>query len=786
MSKLIEPRLDRVPDALASLNQWVVWKAVEITKRDGSKKITKIPYDPKNGHKASTQRRNNWGSFDDACGALLSDEYQGIGFVFTPDDDLVGIDLDNCFNEDGSLRADAEKAMNTARSFTERSPSGNGIHIICKGRLPGAGHCDNKTGREMYQEGRFFTITADVLGDYDQVAENTEAVRTLYDEWFGQTSYQDYSGIDLNWDDTQKIIPLEEMPVSDYVKRLVSNGEGMDDFQDKTGSPDRSLALFFVCREMTTALVPKESILTCLTDENYYLAGAALERRGNLESARAWVWKYTLAKVIAKWEEDRALFDDFDNDDWEGDSNSTEGDIDSDNATPKPKISRKEFLKGLEFEKGDHEKNAHIFRTHVCPVVRIQKQYLMFNGKYWEAVDDEDVEAEVQKAMNRRGFPMSTVNNTITTVRRFSNRGEFKPKGTIVTLQNGCVDLAGWDMGLVDPTVLPHSREHYSTSMLEFNYDPSATCPQWLAFLDEISESEKEWIELLQDWCGYCLVDDYGFQKMMSFVGKSRSGKGTILNNIIPALVGRAAFASTSLSNLAGDFGLESLLRKKVAVIGDAHHGTRDRISRAKEVLLGVTGNDHMPINRKNKTEITEQLGTRLMISSNEPPRFADSMDALANRTLTLYFNKSFVGREDPTLAKRLLTELPGIFNWAVAGLIRLGMRGYFVEPASSQPKKDETLMIQNPVRYFSEKYVIRTDDTNDRVAIREMYDAYTMYCHASNTKVIDRKWFGRRFQDLHDKIKVGRLPTQEGRHKAYLGMKINWEALHDFTEDDD
>lgn len=784
MSDLIEPRLDRVPDALASENQWVVWKAEHIVKRDGTPKTTKIPFDPKTGKKASSQRRSNWGSFDQACEAYLSGDYQGIGFVFSADDPFVGIDLDNCFNEDGSLRSDAEAAINTTQSFTERSPSGNGLHIICKGRLPGSGHCDNKAGREMYQEGRFFTITADIVGDHTQVVENAEAVRVLYDEWFGESSYQDYTGIDLDWDGDQPIIPLEDMPISDYVKNLVSNGEGMEDFTENTGSPDRSLALFMVCREMVVSMVNKESILTCLTDKNYYLSSAALERRGNdTQSARSWLWKYTLAKVIAKWEEERALFDDFD--DEQEDASAPEP---AERTTEKRESTTAELkkeLKDLPFEKGNHEKNAILFLKYVSPLIRAKKQYFRFNGKYWQVYSDDQVERDIQKSLKGRDFPLSTVNNTITTVRRFATQDEFRPSPNIITFRNGCINLDGWDMGLVDTTLLPHDRKYRSLAILDYDFNPNAECPRWLRFLDEVFEGDPELIRLLQQFMGYCIVWDYRFQKMLMMVGKSRSGKGTIVNNIIPAIVGRESFAATSLSSLAGDHGLAALLYAKVAAIGDAHHGLKDRIGRAKEMLLNISGNDFVSVNPKQKDEITTQLGARMIISANEQPRFSDGMDALANRYLILPFNRSFAGKEDPRLAAKLKEELPGIFNWVLEGLMDLGSAGHFIEPAASQPKRDEQMMTQNPVGYFNKHFLQHTNDEEDRVAIREVYDAFITYCHEVDLRPLDKKWFGRRLQDVAAELKVGRTLVTEGRHKAYVGLKIDYDALRDFTDDD-
>ncbi len=310
---LIPPNLEAVPEELQHYRQWVVWKAVEKEKRDGSVKVTKVPHNPKTGNPASTGNPEHWGTFDDACMAYLMDGYTGIGFVFTADDPFVGVDLDNCFDEFGSLRDDARRAMDELQSFTEKSPSGKGLHIICKGELPGAGHCDNKAGREMYQEGRFFTITADVLEGLGTVKAGGAALKTLYSDWFGQSASTDatHTAGDLELDPEAPLVSLDDMPIGEDWKALVSDGEGLDIYTDSTGSPDRSTALLAVCQEMVSAGVNVESILTVLTDKEHYLAGAALDRRGgNRESAKQWLWKYTLAKVLADWRELVNLFDD--------------------------------------------------------------------------------------------------------------------------------------------------------------------------------------------------------------------------------------------------------------------------------------------------------------------------------------------------------------------------------------------------------------------------------------------------------------------------------------------
>lgn len=310
---LIPPNLEAVPEELQQYRQWVVWKAVEKKKRDGSVKVTKVPHNPKTQKPASTNRPETWGTFDDACEAYLIEGYTGIGFVFTADDPFVGVDLDNCFDESGNLRDDSRRAVDELRSFTEKSPSGKGLHIICKGELPGAGHCDNKAGREMYQEGRFFTITANVLEGLGVVRAGGTTLKTLYSDWFGQSASNEASHTvgDLECDPEAPLVSLDEMPIEEDWKALIRDGEGLERYSDSAGSPDRSAALLVVCQEMVSAGLNAESILTVLTDKENFLAGAALDRRGgNRESAKEWLWKYTLAKVLADWREVVNLFDD--------------------------------------------------------------------------------------------------------------------------------------------------------------------------------------------------------------------------------------------------------------------------------------------------------------------------------------------------------------------------------------------------------------------------------------------------------------------------------------------
>ena len=149
----------RVPDSLVERYQWVVW---QYEQRDGGKP-TKVPYQI-NGARASSTDPRTWCPFDEALKAWQDNpnRWSGIGFVFSPDDPFFGIDLDHCLDADGKLKLWAQPILERfSDSYAEISPSGSGIKIWAKGRLPGGGIAfplgDGRV--EIYDQARYFTVT---------------------------------------------------------------------------------------------------------------------------------------------------------------------------------------------------------------------------------------------------------------------------------------------------------------------------------------------------------------------------------------------------------------------------------------------------------------------------------------------------------------------------------------------------------------------------------------------------------------------------------------------------
>lgn len=151
--------LNCIPSELRRYDQWICWRT---EMRNG--KPTKVPVSPNKKDFARVDDASTWASFEIAVDALSRDDIDGLGFVFTDEDPIAGIDLDDVRDpETGSLSEKAEDIITNLDSYTEVSPSGTGLHVLIQGFVPEGRQ--RHDGIELYDEGRFFTVTGQYLGE---------------------------------------------------------------------------------------------------------------------------------------------------------------------------------------------------------------------------------------------------------------------------------------------------------------------------------------------------------------------------------------------------------------------------------------------------------------------------------------------------------------------------------------------------------------------------------------------------------------------------------------------
>ena len=126
---------------------------------------------------------STWTTFSDALAACEGGGFSGIGFVLG--DGFVGVDLDACRDrETGDLDPWARDIIDALNSYTELSPSGTGVHVLCRGELPPGRR--RKDGVELYDRARYFAVTgAHLVGTPATVKDRTTELAALHREVFG-------------------------------------------------------------------------------------------------------------------------------------------------------------------------------------------------------------------------------------------------------------------------------------------------------------------------------------------------------------------------------------------------------------------------------------------------------------------------------------------------------------------------------------------------------------------------------------------------------------------------
>lgn len=161
---------DNIPEELKKLDQWVC--AI-----DGSK----VPMRAWENMAASSTNPETWSDFETAFESYKLHYYDFCGFVFA-DNGFVGIDVDCGYDEDGLMSALGADIVGKCHSYTEKSRSGRGFHILLRGTLPFKGK-NNGAGVEIYKTARYFIMTGDVLL-YNDIIENQEAIDYVVEKYF--------------------------------------------------------------------------------------------------------------------------------------------------------------------------------------------------------------------------------------------------------------------------------------------------------------------------------------------------------------------------------------------------------------------------------------------------------------------------------------------------------------------------------------------------------------------------------------------------------------------------
>jgi len=132
----------------------------------------KRPINPITGRYTDiTNPINRWDCQTALNGVSKFKNVVSVGIILgeTPEGNLSGLDIDDCISEEGNISKEAQEIINLLGTYTERSTSGKGIHILFFAKKSGS-RCKKSnlewcSSFELYERNRYFILTGDCINN---------------------------------------------------------------------------------------------------------------------------------------------------------------------------------------------------------------------------------------------------------------------------------------------------------------------------------------------------------------------------------------------------------------------------------------------------------------------------------------------------------------------------------------------------------------------------------------------------------------------------------------------
>lgn len=724
---------NEIPSELRNVPQWILWKFETVNGRK-----TKVPYQP-NGEMAQANNRRTWSTFATATKFYLNGDFDGIGFVFSRQDNYIGIDIDGCV-VDGQINSFAESIVEQLDSYTEFSPSGNGLHIIIRGSLPqsvlGTGRKNTKHGLEIYSYGRFFTFTGNKENSND-VYERTDELSELFEQYFddsdikGRVKLTDYENDEIKLSNDQLWEKMFRSKAGDEIRSL-HNGNLINDDHSASDMTLCNHLAFWTGKSATRmdAMMRETGLMRDKWDVIHFRD--TNETYGERTIATA-ISSTTTTVLDHRHEIEYTEFSfDFHN-------------IDAAADKPETTEPKKHFRLT---ELGNAERIAHEY-GHV--IRHTGDDWMIWDGKRWKIDKKKEIyriaakvlrqlynsELETEQKWAKQCEKLNVMRNSLTFLTSLvpASRDEFDRHKYLFNVENGIVDLRTGEL-------LQHDRELKITKYANITYDKDAKCPAWLAFLEQIFQGDKALEEYMQRLIGYSLTAEITEQIMIFLIGGGSNGKSTFINTIKDLMgeYGKQAKSDTFIKKkeTGANNDIARLVNARFVSAIESEDG--EQLSEA--FVKQITGGEPV-LARFLRQEFFEFIPEfKVFFTTNHKPVIKGVDEGIWRRIKLIPFNLQLPKeKRDLKLPEKLSLEMSGILNWAIEGCLKWQQSGLqepdIVKKATGTYK--EEMDILGPFLY-ERCYISPTQ----QIAAKDLYEVYSNWCFQNGEFALKNRAFYR------------------------------------------
>jgi P4 family phage/plasmid primase-like protien len=432
----------------------------------------------------------------------------------------------------------------------------------------------------------------------------------------------------------------------------------------------------------------------------------------------------------------------------------------------------------IEFKNGEevytpniHDLCAFYARKNHYVVLSRSERILTWSGTHFVDTPPLEIESFAETHFNPK--PNSfTVSEFVKKVSRTSlcNETKFQDKSRHhVNLRNGVLDTRTLSLSA-------HSPEFGFSSVLNYDYDPQAKCPNFEALLSRMFPNDPDLRLTVLEFIGYALSgDEYWAHKALILEGAGANGKSTLLD-IIRALIGRENVTSFGLAALKEPTNA-AMLYGKLANI--AEETPSQKLVTAEQFKLLTSGGDVMARNLYERP-FSMQSYAKIMLACNELPDSFDSSQGFFRRLIIVPCRAVFDPSQpdfDPHIKEKIMGEFPGIFNLAMEKYLAAKKRKKLTESKSADEEREDYMEEVDYIATWVKTHLVvhplgnGHDSHIERVS--EIYQEFAMYAERYGYPKTSKTRFSQKLKHAVPDLKTRKVVARDKQlGRAIRGIK--------------
>jgi len=343
-----------------------------------------------------------------------------------------------------------------------------------------------------------------------------------------------------------------------------------------------------------------------------------------------------------------------------------------------------------------------------------------------------------------------------------------------ITISQSNIDQDKYLLGVVNGVVnlrtgglIDKSKESMITKRCGATFDHNAKCPQWLNFVNEITDGNKELANYLKKSVGYSLTGETKEHLFFFLHGNGANGKSVFVN-IIQDMLGDYSMqtpVSTIMTRGKGNINndIARLRGARFVATTETDEGSRFNES---EIKL-ITGGDMISARFLHKEYFDYRPQFTLWISGNHKPVPGDSY-SIWRRLILIPFDVRFSeDKQDKNLTDKLRSELPGILNWAIDGCLEWQDEG-LTTPKIILDATKEYQTEMDRINSWMEDCCSNNASNHNSVKASDLYKSYKRWADDNGEWCMNQRILGTKLAER------GFQKRRESRGWVYRGIQLN------------